>query len=72
MNRQEAKYHAVTLVATLIDDFLKDAEMNHRNLDKSAIKIVKEVVKIKRRIQSRADRLSRGFAKFTLDDTLRK
>ena len=72
MNRFEAKYHAYVLITELIDDFVETAKINHKALDLDAFKIMKEVVKIQKKNQLHANKLSRGFARFSLVDTLRR
>ena len=72
MNRYEAKYHAVTQVAKLIDDFVKETHAAHPYLNTAAKKIMRVVIVIQKQTQGRADRLSRDFEKFELTDALRK
>lgn len=72
MDRHEAKYHAVAQVATLIDDFVKESAIRHPQIDLAAKKIMREVIEIQKKTQTRADRLSRGWEKFELSDSLRK
>ena len=72
MNRYEAKYHAVTFVSRLIDDFINESEKKYPVLDVSARKIMRELIVIQRRTQTHANRLSRGFEDFKEVDIMRR
>lgn len=72
MDRHEAKYHAVSQVAKLIDDFIKESQSRNPYINLAARKIFREMIIIQKRTQARADRLSRDWEKFELADLLRK